>query len=132
MITSAKASPIDTPSCESKRMLRTSITGLRSTTPPTLSTNMNFLYCLWHSKISLISVSVRSTSPFTAFLSFPSPETRERTYIHTSPVPFRDNLYSGSGIIAPIASAIIDFFSCFACAFTLFTKAFFALALIFS
>ena len=63
----------------SSRMLRTLITGERSTTPPTFSTSIKRVNFLSSARISRTSESVRRMSPLSGVRSLPSPEMRETT-----------------------------------------------------
>ena len=76
---SASAQPVSTPSWDSSRMLRTLITGERSTTPPTFSTSIKRVNFLSSARISRTSESVRRMSPLSGVRSLPSPEMRETT-----------------------------------------------------
>ena len=73
-ITSAKISPVTTPNCERIKILETSLTGDKSTTPHVFRTKINLLNFLFKDKISRTYESVNNKSPLTGFLSEPSPE----------------------------------------------------------
>ena len=105
---SAKISPVTTPNWDNNKILETSFTGLRSTTPYTFKTNINFLNFSFKNKISLISVSVNKASPFTILLSIPSPEFLPNTYIAISAFCSSSVIsksYSTSGKTTPSANS---------------------------
>jgi len=67
------------PSWESAIIFLTSSRPDKSTGPIVFNTSKNFLNPLAKVLMAFLSVSVRKTSPFTSFLSIPSPDDLDKT-----------------------------------------------------